>query len=213
MQAKDSQTAGAVRLPLLQALCIQRGIVVIPKGSKLLDLLPDEEKVKYLAAKQEKKIEKSNAQKVFRRLNNMIKKIGFIRKGNSFARESTYVAHVIHFHKYTYGPCFRMHVFMRVLNDPTDFIALNGLHSEELRSWQQKFKYENSEESIIRCAELMCQAIEEVAVPWFASANLERLDLEKHLLTESGYAALQAALAGNSDIVNVNRSRKLLGLK
>lgn len=183
------------------------------KGFKLLDHLTEEQKLKYLAEKEAKKIEQANAQKVFRRFNKKVKELGFTRKSNWFSKEAGHVAHVIHFHKFSFGPVFRMHVCIRALNDSRDFLALNGLDERELHSFSHRFKYENTEESILSCAEAMFEAMESVAIPWFESNTLKVLISEKSPLTESGREGLIEALNASPNAEYVQRSRKLLGLK
>ena len=186
---------------------------MIPKGFKLLDHLSEEQKLKYLAEKEAKKIEQANGQKVFRRFNMLVKEQGFTRRSNWFSKESGHVAHVIHFHKFTFGPKFSMHIFIRVLNDSKNRIALNGMPDIALRPYSQNFKYENNEKSIQLCANTMFQAFQEVAIPWFKSNTLKVLVSERSPLTESGRDGLIEALNGNANAQYIERSRKLLGLK
>lgn len=186
---------------------------VIPKGFKLIDHLTAEQKEQYLAEKEAKKIEQANGQKVLRRFNKLVREHDFTRRSNWFSKEAGHVAHVIHFHKYTFGPTFRMHVLIRALNDSREHVALNGMPDIDLHPYESSFKYENTEESIQLCADAMFQAFQEVAIPWFKSNTLKILISEKSPLIESGREGLIEALNGKGNPEYVEISRKLLGLK
>ncbi|MDK1286340.1 hypothetical protein [Pseudoalteromonas umbrosa] len=186
---------------------------MIPRGFKLIDHLTAEQKQQYLAEKEAKKIEQANGQKVLRRFNKLVREYDFTRRSNWFSKQAGHVAHVIHFHKYTFGPTFRMHVLIRALNDSREHVALNGMPDIDLHPYESSFKYENTEESIQLCADAMFQAFLEVAMPWFKSNTLKILISEKSPLIESGREGLIEALNGKGNPEYVEISRKLLGLK
>jgi len=192
--------------------CAERRLNMIKKGSKLLDALPEDAKAIYLKEKEDKKREQSNGQKVLRRFAKMAKELGFVRKSNWFSREQELVAHVIHFHKYTFGSYFRMHVCIRVLNDSWDKIALNGLESSELSAYERKFEYGDNEESIVKCAEIMLEALKEVAIPWFELNTVEVLCKPDSPIIESGREGLINAVNGKPNIEYIQNSREKLGL-
>ena len=185
---------------------------MIPKGFKLLDHLNEEQKAQYLAEKEAKKLEQAGAQKVFRRFNKLIKEHGYTRRSNWFSKESGQVIHSIHFHKYSFGPTFRMHVFIRALNDSEGHVALNGMSDRKLHLYNKKFEYQNSEESILTCAYIMYEAFKDVALLWFEANTLEVLLSEASPLTKSGREGLMLHLKDQENQEYINRSRKLLGI-
>lgn len=159
------------------------------------------------AQRTEKKLERANAGKVMRRLAKGLKTFGFIRKSTWFAREAGPLAEFIHVHKFTFGPCFRLHWGIRVLNDSRRFVALTG------PSETQGLEYGLDESSIQRCAEAMYRLVAEVVEPWFAEQTAESLLETDSCLCPSGRDALKRALAGQVDHEAVKRSRELLGLE
>ena len=184
---------------------------MIKKGIKLLDLLNEEQKEKYLNERQAKKLEQSNGQKVLRRLANKIKELGFSRtKPTFYTREREHVVEFIHVHKFSFGPYFRVHVCIRVKNDSRDFIALLGPIDKELLSGV-KFEFDETTDSIDLCASKMAQFVKEEAEGWYAkwidhSALLE----ESSPLGETEKDSLKEAIEGNVDLDRVNLSMELL---
>ena len=185
---------------------------MIPKGFKLLDHPNEVQKEQYLAEKVAKKRERAGAQKVLRRFNNLIIEDGFIRKSTWFSRECGHIVHSIHFHKYSFGPNFTMHVLIRALNDPKDFVALNGMNDSKLHLYSNKFKYQNSEESILTCAYIMYEAFKDVALPWFDANPLEVLVSDAGPLTKSGREGLLLHLKDQENLEYIKKSRELLGI-
>jgi hypothetical protein len=109
----------------------------------------------YLAARRDlKRIERSNAGKVLRRFANGIAPSGYRRKSTYFSREFGHLIQFLHVHKFSFGPQFRIHVCLRVLNEPQSFVALQGIESGDFADYRS-LSFEDSESSIIRCAERM----------------------------------------------------------
>ncbi|GAB4356015.1 MAG: hypothetical protein Kow00114_06670 [Kiloniellaceae bacterium] len=153
----------------------------------------------------EKKLERSNAGKIVRRFANMVKALGFRRKSTWFAREADLFVQFIHIHKFTFGPCFRLHYGIRVLNDDRKSVALNG-PDETLG-----LEYGTDDTSLGQCAAAMYSLVKEEAVPWFESQTTERLLKEHSCLYPHERDALRRALAGEVDAEAVQRSRELFG--
>jgi hypothetical protein len=166
----------------------------------------------YLAVRRDlKRIERSNAGKVLRRLAKGIAPSGYRRKSTFFARETGHLIQFLHVHKFSFGPQFRMHVCLRVLNEPQSFVALQGIDSGDFAGYRS-LSFEDNESSIIRCAERMAAFVSEVAEPWFAKWQEEALLRRDSPLYRDAQEALAEARSGKSDPVNANRSRVLLGL-
>ncbi len=159
----------------------------------------------------DKKLERSNADKVLRRFAVGIKPLGFVRtKPTFFVRESGPVIEFLHIHKFTFGPCFRMHVCLRVLNEPNDFIALAGPTEREL-SEEARFEYSDDQDSVDDCSRAMSDFVAEYADSWFSMwKNPEKLLGHESPLYEDLKTALSAALNGKSDVKNVAISKSLL---
>ena len=167
----------------------------------------------------DKKIERSNKDKVLRRLGKSLKVLGFIRsKPTFFVRVNGHVVEFIHIHKYTFGPTFRVHVCLRVINDPRDFIALLGISSDQygrLNSPNEKkynFSYHKTEESLQRCVENINQFVEEVAEPWFKKWEDydALLNGDDSPLQEDERVALRASINGQANPEREELTRALL---
>ena len=88
----------------------------------------------YLAGRRDlKRIERSNAGKVLRRFAKQLSRMGYHRRSTYFARETGQIIQFLHLHKFTFGPKFRMHVCIRVLNETLDFVALTGITNEAFK--------------------------------------------------------------------------------
>jgi len=166
----------------------------------------------FLAKRRElKRAERSNAGKVLRRFAKGIAPSGYRRKSTFFARETGHLIQFLRIHKFSFGPQFRMHVCLRVLKEPQSFVALQGIDSGDFADYR-RLSFEGNESSIIQCAERMAAFVSEVAEPWFAKWQEEALLRRNSPLYQDAREALAEARKGNSDPVNANRSRVLLGL-
>ncbi|PTU30565.1 DUF4304 domain-containing protein [Stenotrophobium rhamnosiphilum] len=136
---------------------------------------------------------------------------GFTRKSTWFCRERGHVVQFLHVHKFSFGPDFRIHVCIRVLNDPRSFIALLGISSDEDKQ-RPNFQFESNQESLKDCAQRMAEYIHSVGLPWLESCTLKALLAPTSVLPEAERQALRAALDGKAQPENITASRKLLGL-
>ncbi|MDM3872023.1 hypothetical protein QSV34_11760 [Porticoccus sp. W117] len=159
----------------------------------------------------DKKLERSNADKVLRRFAKHIQAFGFVRtKPAYFVREAGPVIEFIHIHKYSFGPCFRMHLCIRVLNEPMDFIALAGPTERELLE-DVRFEFGADIAAVESCANVMGDFVFNYAEPWFQKwTDREALLEEDSPLYDDQKMALQLALAGESNCMNVELSKLLL---
>lgn len=168
----------------------------------------------------EKKRESLDAQKVLRLLAKALAPLGFTRTKPSFlTRPGDLVVEFIHIHKYTFGPDFRIHLGIRVLNDAWRGVALNGpcidgVLNSEGSLYITKFKFTPDPISIAECAQLLGDVIRCQGEPWFSAMRPpERLlnSAESPLRAEEK-AALRSAMSGTFDAVAIGKSRSLLGL-
>jgi len=167
----------------------------------------------------DKKIERSNKDKILRRLAKQLKDNDFKRtKPTFYVREIGNLIEFIHIHKYSFSPSFRVHICVRVLNDPRDFIALLGIDSaaygkpDSPSGKKYNFSYHVADETIDRCVNNIYEFINEVAEPWYAkwhdnSALIH--SVESPLPTEDK-GALKSAIEGIINEENVANSRFLL---
>ena len=114
----------------------------------------------------------------------------------------------VHFHKFRFKPGFRIHLGVRVMNDPFDAISLNGPHEADLGEFSER------EEDIGACVERMVAYCRRAGLPW-----ITRWSDAHALLTGRGSPldrdeqdALREAIAGRADPSHVLQSKRLLGL-
>ncbi len=157
--------------------------------------------------RERKKLERASSAKVLGNFGRSIKEHGFVRKGRSmrFARDRGHFAHFISFHKFTFGPCFRMEYGVRVLNDPREHIVLNGPDVTE------HLDYSTDAAAIEACANVMMRYVLDDGLAWFEAQTPANLLGEKSCLDPEARIALQQAIDGNADFTAVAQSRKLLG--
>jgi hypothetical protein len=162
----------------------------------------------YLAERRDlKRIERSNAGKVLRRFAKQVLPMGYHRRSTFFAREAGHLIQFLHIHKFSSGPHFRMHVCIRVLNDPRHHPVLSGITNGAL-----KLSFEDNDASLAECAKYLTSVVSEFAEPWFLRWTEQALLLPDSPITKDAKDALIQALEGNIDPANVHESRMLLGL-
>jgi|HubBroStandDraft_2_1064218.scaffolds.fasta_scaffold162141_1 hypothetical protein len=157
-----------------------------------------------------KKVERSNAAKTLRMFSKDLKAFGYFRKSTFFARERQFLAHFLHVHKFSFGPHFRIHACIRVLNDSRSHMALLGISSGECSGLA--LSYGPTLEEMRACSDLMIRYVTEVAEPWFEKQVPSSLLKLPSILPPEDRAGLEAALEGRSSEEYVERSRSLLGL-
>ncbi|WP_394224516.1 hypothetical protein [Alteromonas gracilis] len=159
----------------------------------------------------DKKLERSNADKVLRRLTNQIKPLGFVRTKPTFwVREREHLVQFIHIHKYTFGPFFRIHTCVRPLNSNLEFVALFGPIEQEL-SETAKFEYTEDINSVENCASTMSQFISTFSEEWYSTlGSLTTLLSSNSVLDAQEKISLQESLDGNSKTSNIDRTRSSL---
>jgi hypothetical protein len=160
----------------------------------------------YLSSHRQTKLsERRHAAKVMRRLAKHLRANGYFQKGTFFSQDHGYVLRVIHVHKFTFGPCFRLHACIRVLDDSTGFLHLNGTDSSD------RFVFDESDASLSACAERMLCFVKEAAEPWFESQTIGTLIRSDSILSEDARQGLQSSLRHGIDEGRAQLSRSLLG--
>jgi hypothetical protein len=195
---------------------------MIPKGTKLLDILPEDAKKQYLAEKAGKKIEQATALKICRAFARELKTLGFKKATDkNLYREKEHIIEFVSIHKYTFGPCFRLEPSIRVKNDPLEFLALTGICSDGASYegcpsvYFHDIEYTENEDSFSICVKRMMQYINEVAEPWYKQwddpINLIISDNSPLKVDEKSY--LSNSIEGKGDPNAIAYSQKLFKIK
>ena len=159
----------------------------------------------------DKKLERSNADKVLRMLTNQIKALGFMRtKPTIWVREREHLVQFIHIHKFTFGPFFRIHTCVRPLNSELEFVALFGPIEQELNELA-RFEYSEEPSSIEKCASAMSQFISTCSEEWYSTHGTSTALLSSQsVLDAQEQMSLRESLDGKSKASNIERTRFLL---
>ena len=158
-------------------------------------------------------VKRSYAEKIRRGLHSQLAALRFHRTKTSFwTRPAEALIEFVHLHLYRHGPLFRVHLGIRVLNDPFEAVALNGPSSHPTDPYNLEF--DDSEESIARCAFEITRYCQEVGEPWFAQWR-DPARLLRHPespLHPRARDALQAAMRGEVQARYAQHSLHLLGV-
>jgi len=162
----------------------------------------------------DKKSEQLATRKILRRLAKRLHVLGFSRcKSSFFIRPAPHLIEFVHVHKYTFDADFRVHLGLRVLGDPFEAVALNGpdSHAAVYRK-EYDFHFDESADSIERCAEKIFLFCLEVGQTWFENwRSLDRLVEQDHSpLAPEAKKALALAVKGQINNEDVARSQSLL---
>jgi hypothetical protein len=169
----------------------------------------------------EKSVERSCHGKVQRRAGKLLAPIGFQRaKSTFFARRRQLVVELVHLHKYRFGPCYRIHLGIRVLNDVFPALALNGpdshayIRANSPNGSEYVLGFGPDQASIDFCAEEILRWCSEVGVPWFNRFHDPHalLNDDASPLGQHEKARLRLAIGGNSDPDAVSASLLLFGI-
>jgi hypothetical protein len=168
----------------------------------------------------EKSVERSAHGKVLRLVASLLAPLGFKRaKSTFFFRRRQWVIEFIHLHKYRFGPFYRIHLGIRVLNDVFPAPALNGPDShaytctQSPNGSQYKLDFGPDQASIERCAAEIHRWCSEVGQTWFNQFHGPHALLTDAAspLGENEKARLRLAIAGQSDPDAVRESASLFG--
>jgi hypothetical protein len=122
----------------------------------------------------------------------------------------------LHLHLFTFGPLFRVHCGIRVLNDAFDAAALNGPSSDDFRTNPQdtySLGFADDDASVAKCANEIARFASDVAEPWFERfGDVVLLVKPDSPLDEQERHSLEQALSGQADLARVEASKQLLGV-
>jgi hypothetical protein len=158
----------------------------------------------------DKRVERNIARRIVRAVARELGDVGFRQTKPTFVIwPSDLVTPFFHFHKFTFGPYFRIHLGVRVMNDTFVALALNG------PSHEHADQYSEREEDIQQCVLKMVGYCRTEGLPW-----LERWSDPKAILQPQGsplrpedQQALSNALAGRFKVETIALSESLLGLR
>lgn len=177
------------------------------------------------AAKTDKTVERTLGRKIIRRIAVNMKPYGYVLSKPTFlCREEPLLISFFHFHKYSFGPYFRIHFGVRVLNDDRESPALNGPQFSNM-----EFEYEAGEADVERCVDTRMAFLVSKGLPWHKSCSdvgallseiedpmkpliKDAVSLKRYLSASERLRLLEAH-DGQSSAENVARSRLLLEIK
>lgn len=156
-----------------------------------------------------KEDERKIARKIVRRVASEFRLRGFLHAKPTFiVRPLDGFAQFVHFHKFTFGPHFRVHLGVRVMNDPFVALALNG------PSFERAGSFRSDEEQSLECTRQLIALIEKEALPWFSELSIGEalLKCSKSPLDDRDRSAFIEDIQGRRNETNWQLSQRLLGL-
>ena len=156
-----------------------------------------------------KEEERKLARKIVRGVAKEFRSRGFLHAKPTFiVRPFEGFAQFVHFHKFTFGPHFRVHMGVRVMNDPFVAVALNG------PSFERAGTYGPDEERSLQCTRQLIALVEKEGLSWFSELSTVEglLKSSKTPLRERDRKALLDDMHGRKNEVSWQISERLLGL-
>jgi hypothetical protein len=153
------------------------------------------------------------AEKVLRLVTQKLAALGFDRKKPAFwVQRQTHRLNFFHIHLFRFGPQFRVHCGIRVLNDPFEAEALNGIDSDKFSNYDLSFADDAG--SVDRCASAIVQFCTEKGVLWFEkwSDTSALVHGSESPLLPDQRKALSDALQGREDPKLVRASERLFNV-
>jgi hypothetical protein len=167
----------------------------------------------------ERKQQSRDAQKVLRLFAHRMRELGFERtKPSFFIRPQPWVIEFVHLHKYTFGPCFRSHLGIRVRRDDWSSVALNGPTADvryyEDGAWARRFEYTPDPASMHKCANDLADYVSTDALSWFETVcdPYFLLTADDSPLYKQEKAALSEALRNGIQSETSDATRKALNV-
>jgi hypothetical protein len=156
-----------------------------------------------------KEEERKLARKIVRGVAKEFRSRGFLHAKPTFiVRPFEGFAQFVHFHKFTFGPQFRAHFGVRVMNDPFVAVALNG------PAFEHAGTYGPDEERSLACTRQLIALVEEEGLSWFSqlSSVEDLLKSSKSPLDARDRRALLEGMRGQKNEASWQLSERLLGL-
>ena len=153
------------------------------------------------------------ADKVLRLATADLAALGFERKKPAFwVQRQPHRLNFFHLHLFRFGPQFRVHCGIRVLNDPFEAQALNGIDSDAFGDYDLSFA--DDAESVARCARAIVRFCAEKGMPWFErwSDTTALVRGAESPLQPDQRKALSEALQGRENAEWVRASERLFNV-
>lgn len=157
----------------------------------------------------EKDEERKIARRIVQRVAKEFRSRGFLHTRPSYlVRPMGAFVQFVHFHKFTFGPHFRIHLGVRVMNDSFEAVALNG------PSFEHAGNFDASEEATFDCTKQLISIIEKKGLGWFSTFGTadELLRSPQSPLRSEDREALLDDICGRKNELNWRRSAGLLSL-
>lgn len=156
----------------------------------------------------EKEEERKIARRIVRRVAKEFCSRGFLHTRPTYlVRPLGPFAQFVHFHKFTFGPHFRVHLGVRVMNGPFDAVALNG------PSFEHAGSFDSLEDETLACTKQLISLIEKKGLGWFAVfATADALLSSSSPLRSEDREALRDDIGGAKNELNWRKSATLLSL-
>lgn len=158
----------------------------------------------------DKRVERNIARRIVRAIARELAADGFRQTKPTFLiRPGDIATGFFHFHKFTFGPCFRIHLGVRVMNGTFDALALNGPIHEHAG------QYSEQDKDIKQCIRNMVAYCREQGLPWLQRWSDPRALLKSHgsPLSPEDQRAVSNALAGRFNADAIALSESLLALR
>jgi hypothetical protein len=153
--------------------------------------------------------ERTLARRIVRKTGRNMKPFGYaLTKPTFICREYPHLIAFFHFHKFTFGPQFRVHFGIRVLNSAFPAPALNG-------PMPSAGAYREDEQSVRDCIQKLTEMLIRDGLPWVESwlAPEKLISDTASPLSEDDKASLCSALKEGPDSEHLSLSYALLGIK
>lgn len=158
----------------------------------------------------DKKQERNRARMIIKCVAKALKPHGFIHSKTTFVcKPHDYIISFFHFHKFSFGPKFRIHTGIRVLNDTFEAASLNGIGEEHAGAFAE------DEQSINNCIQKMTKFCLTEGLEWLNkfSDTTALLEDPSSPLKEFEKNRLRNHLNGILDEKTIQESYKLLGIE
>ena len=153
------------------------------------------------------------AEQILRLATKDLAALGFDRRKPAFwVHRQPYRLNFFHIHLFRFGPQLRVHCGIRVLNDPFEAEALNGIDSDSFRKYDLSFTDDAG--AVDRCSRAVVQFCTEKGVPWFEkwSDTSALVRSAESPLQPDQRKALLDALQGKSNTKLVQASERLFNV-
>ena len=161
---------------------------------------------------------RKKAEAVRRAFSRLVESSGYSRTKTTFwTVPHSHFIQFIHLHLFSFMPAFGVHLGIRVLNDDFPASALNGLHSQDgwgVGARRYEFRFNDSNDSVSRCATELAAFVDDVARPWFDQFHDENalLNDPQSPLKPAQKRALELSIRNDAEQSRVDRSKELLGV-